>query len=363
MAPDARTFLSFAKLQTAGWLGLYLLVLVALLPYLPAHRGLIWDNTVMVAVWFLASCLLRFVCRGLRQRWRAWLPLALATGAWSLVMATLATVLGFTLVSYLPGTEQHDWSDFLKSAVQAWVVMLFWCTLYFGIQQWQESAQERERRLSAEAAARQARLDALRYQLNPHFLFNALNAVNTLVLEGNATAATRMLTQIARLLRSSLDESPGEVSLAEELAFTERSLAIEQIRLEERLQIELSIQTETRAALVPSLLLQPLVENAVRHGIAPLVNGGRIAIRSEVRDRRLRITVSNTGVRRAAEVRAPRRQPRGIGLANTVERLRTLYGADHRLVLRWPEAGGCELLMDLPYRTASPDAGVSLCAH
>jgi two-component system, LytTR family, sensor kinase len=363
MTPSARAFPSFARLQAAGWFGLYLLVLVALLPYLQHNPRLIWDNTVMVAAWCLASLPLRAVCRALRRRGHGWLPLALATAAWSIVFGVAGTTLGFIIISMLPATDLQDWSEFLKSAVQAAILMMFWCTLYFGILQWHDAAQDRERRLSAEAAARQARLDALRYQLNPHFLFNALNAVTTLVLEGNAAAATRMLTQIAGLLRSSLDEAPLEVSLDEELAFTERYLAIEQIRLEERLQVEWLIQTETRPALVPSLLLQPLVENAVRHGIAPHVSGGRLAIRSQLCGERLQIRVSNSGAQRTGGVRPSRRPPGGIGLANTAERLRTLYGSDHRLVLSWPEAGGCEVLMDLPFRTAAILEGLALCAH
>ena len=121
----------------------------------------------------------------------------------------------------------------------------------------------------------------LRYQLNPHFLFNSLNAVSTLVLDGNAPAATRMLAQIGDLLRTSLDsEVTAEVTLSQELAFTEGYLAIEQTRLGERLKIDMAVPLETRDALVPSMLLQPLVENAVRYGVAPLVEGGWIAIKS-----------------------------------------------------------------------------------
>ena len=156
-----------------------------------------------------------------------------------------------------------------------------WCSLYFSIKQWQQSCKEKERLLRAESEVREARLLALRYQLNPHFLFNSLNAVSTLVLDGNARAATRMLAQIGDLLRASLDsEVTAEVTLSQELALTEGYLAIEQTRLGERLKIDMVVPLETRDALVPSMLLQPLVENAVRYGVAPLIEGGRIAIKS-----------------------------------------------------------------------------------
>src|SRR5260370_39421155 len=124
----------------------------------------------------------------------------------------------------------------------------------------------------------EARLLARRYQLNPHFLFNSLNAVSTLVLDGNAPAATRMLAQIGDLLRTSLDsEVTAEVTLSQELAFTEGYLAIEQTRLGERLRIDIAVPLDTRDALVPNMLLQQLVENAVRYVVAPLFDGGRIA--------------------------------------------------------------------------------------
>jgi two-component system LytT family sensor kinase len=199
----------------------------------------------------------------------------------------------------------------------------------------------------------------LRYQLNPHFLFNSLNAVSTLVLDGNAPAATRMLAQIGDLLRTSLDsEVTAEVALSQELAFTEGYLAIEQTRLGERLQIDMAVPLETRDALVPNMLLQPLVENAVRYGVAPLVEGGRIAIKSAVHADRLRIVIVNSGRRGEGE---QNKNGNGIGLGNTEERLKTLYGTDFVFSLGWPEAGGCEVVLELPLRRVRNLQEVSLC--
>jgi LytS/YehU family sensor histidine kinase len=241
------------------------------------------------------------------------------------------------------------------------LLLFTWCSLYFSIKQWQQSGQERERllrleaeareaRLRAETDARDARLRALRYQLNPHFLFNSLNAVSTLVLDGNAPAATRMLAQIGDLLRMSLSsEVMVEVPLSQEIAFTERYLAIEQTRLQERLQVDMAISSETLGALVPSMLLQPLVENAVRYGVAPLVEGGTIAIESAIQDSRLRIVIGNSG-RPNAETH--KENGNGIGLRNTAERLKTLYGSNYKFVLEWPKEGGCEVTVELPFRSA-----------
>jgi LytS/YehU family sensor histidine kinase len=232
--------------------------------------------------------------------------------------------------------------------------------LYFSIKQWQQSSKEKERLLRAESEVREARLLALRYQLNPHFLFNSLNAVSTLILDGNAPAATQMLAQIGDLLRTSLDsEVTAEVTLSQELAFTEGYLAIEQTRLGERLKIDMAVPLETRDALVPSMLLQPLAENAVRYGVAPLIEGGWIGIKSALHADRLRIVIGNSGRRGEGE---QKKNGNGIGLGNTAERLKTLYGTDFEFTLGWPEWGGCEVMLELPLRRTRNLQEASPCA-
>jgi two-component system LytT family sensor kinase len=215
----------------------------------------------------------------------------------------------------------------------------------------------------APAEAHEAQLRALRYQLNPHFLFNSMNAVSTLVAEGNGPAATKVLTQIAEFLRAALDgQAVPELPLSQELVLTERYLAIEQTRLGGRLRVDLAIAADTLDALVPSLLLQPLVENAVRHGIAPLVEGGRIAVQCELRNSRLHISVVNSGRRRDQTLTHTSPEARGVGLTNMAARLRTLYGVDHNLVLEWPATGGCRVVVEFPFRTSHDVAGVTACA-
>lgn len=338
---------SFWQFQIMGWGGFYLLVLVASLPYMK-QAGVLRDDTLFVASMFFASCLLRPVCRSLLRRSLGWFALEARAFAWSLLVGISAA---FVLEWVSSSFQRIDWADWLGTSVQYSVVLLLWCSLYFSIKQWRQSAEEKELRLRAEAEAREARLSALRYQLNPHFLFNSLNAVSTLVLEGNAPAATLMLAQIGELLRSTLDsDGASEVPLSLEIASAQRYLAIEQTRLGDRLRVDLSISAETLDALVPNMLLQPLVENAVRHGILPLVEGGVIAIHSKLDSAQLQIVVKNSGNLDPGFAAQPNKPESGIGLTNTAERLKALYGNDYRFELRWPESGGCEVTVELPFR-------------
>jgi two-component system, LytTR family, sensor kinase len=353
---DELGFPSFWQLQFAGWVCLYWLVLGADIPGLKRGRQLQYDS-LAVALMFLGSCLLRPVCRTLLRRSFSWLALEIRAFAWSLLAGSVLT---FVMCLAILGVRRLNWTDFLGNDLQFSVVLFLWCSLYFSIKQWQRAARERERLLRAEAEVREARLSALRYQLNPHFLFNSLNAVSTLVLEGNAPQATRMLAQIGELLRTTLDQQiVTEVPFSQEIAFTEQYLAIEQTRLGRRLRIDLAISPETLDALVPSMLLQPLVENAVRHGIAPLVEGGTIVIQSKLHDGQLQIIVKNSGVIAARE----NKPTSGIGLTNTMERLQTLYGAAQRFALQWPASGGCEVTAELPFRKGELKQGDLVCAH
>ena len=356
---DERGFLSFRQLQLLGWTALYILVIVGSIPDF-RHPWAFRDDTIGTAFMFLGSCALRPVCRSLVRRSLPWFPFEVRAFIWSLVAGTVAAFLFEVVVL---GFAKMDWADLAANSVQFSVVLFLWCSLYFSIKQWQQSVLERERLLRAESEAREARLSALRYQLNPHFLFNSLNAVSTLVLEGNVPAATRMLAQIGELLRTTLDnQAVPEAPLSQEIAFTEQYLAIEQTRLGGRLRVEIAISPETLDALVPSMFLQPLVENAVRHGVAPLVEGGTIRIQSKLSDARLQVSVQNSGVPRAPL--AQTNQPaNGIGLRNTAERLKTLYGAEHKFMLQWPEAGGCQVTVELPLRRTVQQQEVPACVR
>jgi two-component system, LytTR family, sensor kinase len=209
-----------------------------------------------------------------------------------------------------------------------------------------EKFRDRERLAARlEVSLSEARLHALELQIQPHFLFNTLNSISALVRISRQREAVSMIAGLSDLLRYSLDHAGEQrVTLAAELAITERYLEIERLRFPDRVTFEIEAAPEARSAAVPTLLLQPLVENAIRHGIARLAGPGRIAIRARRAGDRLHIEVFNTGTL-AADYRA------GVGLRNTMARLRHLYAADHGFELRGDD-GGVLASVTLPWSEA-----------
>ena len=191
----------------------------------------------------------------------------------------------------------------------------------------------------------QAHLEVLRMQLRPHFLFNTLNAISAL-MRRDVDAADRMIALLSDLLRMSLDhDERHQVSLDHELEFLNRYLAIEQIRFRDRLEVEIDVEPECLAAQVPRLILQPLVENSIRHGIAMRSAAGRVAIRGRRAGDRLTLVVwdDGPGIPDGTALRE------GIGLTNTRARLDQFYGGDHRFELRNAAAGGLEVHLEIPF--------------
>jgi two-component system LytT family sensor kinase len=335
---------SFWQLQLLGWLAFYFVLILAVLPYRKVEE--IRNQTIGCVTLFLASSLLRPVCRLLLRRQLPWIAMELRALTWSVAVGTVAA---FVTELTILRVVRLVWTDLLENVVQMSVMLFLWCTLYFSIKLWQQSVRERERLLRAESEARHAHLSALRYQLNPHFLFNSLNAVSTLVLRGDATGATRMLSQISKLLRGLLDGPiVAEVALSQELDFAKEYLAIEKSRLGERLQVIFEIAPESLDAAVPSMLLQPLLENAVRHGVGRLRQGGVIAIQTGVESARLCLGIRNSGPPHSVDADLVE-NGRGVGLGNTTERLKRLYGSQCEFRLQWLDAGGCEITIRLPF--------------
>jgi two-component system, LytTR family, sensor kinase len=198
-----------------------------------------------------------------------------------------------------------------------------------------------------EARLVEAQLDALKHQLHPHFLFNTINAITVLMRKGEGASAIRMLGGLSDLLRRSLTSLRVElVSLDEELDFIARYLDIETTRFPDRLSVTMDVTPDARRARVPNMLLQPIVENAIEHGIAPRVNGGRITIHASVAARQLRIEVRDDGV----GLHEPSsREGFGVGLSNVRKRLAQLYPDAHSFRLERSEPSGAVAVIEIPF--------------
>jgi two-component system LytT family sensor kinase len=267
--------------------------------------------------------------------------------------ASLGVVLAVALKRYpAQGNFPKDYISWMLTTVP-WSVFMYF-TVLGCVYAFTYAIEAREREAHASRLATQlaeARLGALRMQLNPHFLFNSLNALSVLVREPNTPAASRMLELLSDVLRQVLrTDQSHEVPLADELRFLEQYLAIEQVRFSDRLRVRWDIEDRARAALVPGFVLQPIVENAIKHGVARRAEAGQIAIAARVAGSTLELVVGDDGVGMAATERE------GVGLSNTRERLRTLYGAAATLTIAVPAAGGTVVTLRLPFHVDRLDS-------
>jgi len=227
-------------------------------------------------------------------------------------------------------------------------LLLTWCSLYFGINAMLDLETERARALNALKLADGARLRALQSQLNPHFLFNSLNGIATLVQEGDRARAADMVDTLGEFLRATLQKlDTPEITVSEELAFVEQYLHIQRLRYGSHLRASIESDPETYDALVPTLILQPLVENAVRHGVLARPQGGALSVSIRRREEVLVLTVEDDGPG-LADGGA---HPYGVGLRNSAERLAALYGDDaHMTVGARPHGRGFAVVIFMPFR-------------
>jgi two-component sensor histidine kinase len=200
--------------------------------------------------------------------------------------------------------------------------------------------------------ALRAQLDVLKAQLNPHFLFNTLNSISVLIAQ-DPSKANHMLLRLSELLRVALEsEGKHEVALATELAVLKQYLEIEQIRFGDRLRVSFDVEPQVMEMYVPSLLLQPLVENAVHHAIAPRAKGGQVTVRAFQNNGALRLEIGDDGPG-LSEAVASNRARAGMGIANSRERLVRLYGDQQRFELIHPKDGGLVVSITIPLRRAA----------
>ena len=228
-------------------------------------------------------------------------------------------------------------------------VLTTWATLYFGINYYLILRAQSERILLLSAQAHAAQLKMLRYQLNPHFLFNTLNSISTLVMVGEQQRANAMLTRLASFLRYTLvGEATMMVTVDKEVEALKLYLEIEHMRFEERLQVHYDIAVEARGALLPSLLLQPLVENAIKYAVAPSETGARISLSARTVQDRLKLVLSDTGPGMGSSV-VP--SSSGVGLANIRDRLQQAYGEDHSIEITENMPHGVVVTITVPLQT------------
>jgi two-component system, LytTR family, sensor kinase len=208
----------------------------------------------------------------------------------------------------------------------------------------------REQRVAAaelEGRLNEAKLESLRLQLHPHFLFNTLNAISAFV-DVNPERARRMIARLGELLRRTLQRgTTAELPLSQELELLAPYFEIQRIRFGERLSIELSVRNGAGGALIPTLMLQPLVENAVEHGVKRSPSGGRVRLTAERTGERLRLEIADNGP-------GPTGSGEGVGLANTRARLAALYGDAHRFELKAVETGGTVVTIEMPFKSIPP---------
>jgi two-component system LytT family sensor kinase len=334
-------------------------------PDLPKPRpGISWLealrlNLAEVYIWALVAPVIFWLAKRFpidRRRWKSSLAIH--------VLACLVVAIAESAVSALAS----EWlrKDVPKPSLSMAVLQLFFIAKFtqnvlfywiiFGIRQtvdYYRKYREGELRASQlQAQLVQAQLQVLKMQLHPHFLFNTLNAISALMHQ-DVEIADRMIARLGELLRATLENANlQEVPLRQELDFIQPYLEIEQARLGPRLRVHVAVDAGVMDSLVPNMILQPLVENAIRHGIAPRAEPGTIEISAQREDGMLKLKVRDDGpgVSRAA---SPQPQT-GLGLANTRARLRQLYGPAHRLELGKAPQGGLEVIVTIPFHEA-PD--------
>ncbi|WP_413626427.1 sensor histidine kinase [Luteibacter sp. Lutesp34] len=353
----------FWWLHSAGWVGVFLVGYLSALAYGKSYE--LWKLLAPVAITgFLGTLGLRYLLRALSGVPPVRVALLMIGPVLAVSAAMGLTYAVILLNGWCGGCRvPSSWLGYAAYMGSQTYMVVGWVSLYLVITTWRKLRAQTEAALAATSMAHQAQLKMLQYQLNPHFLFNALNAISTLVLDRDPANANRMVQRLSMFLRHSLDADPmQQVTLKQEIDTTCLYLDIEKVRFTERLTVRIEIDDTCWPALLPSLLLQPLVENAIKHAVARRVEGTTLIVRAE-RDRHsLRLSVLDDGPGRPPP-EAGRSQlehathGNGVGLANTRERLRMLYGARQSFEARDRSEGGFMVVMTLPFEVGGTAGG------
>jgi sensor histidine kinase YesM len=354
---------AFWNLQLAGWGAAFLLRAVSALANEQPFDilALILVTTI---TGFSISLILSVIYRQLIQQQ------PLVTWGLTAVVLFFAVLLHASIDAWVQGVYYAATRD--TTFAQRLIGLLYlpltllggWSALYYAINFFLTVEQQADRLERLEAQATAAQLAMLRYQLNPHFLFNTLNSISTLVLLKQTEPANAMLTRLSGFLRHTLIAEPGsQVTLAQEIETLQLYLDIERMRFEERLRTQFEIEDAALLAQLPAMLLQPLVENAIKYAVSPQEEGARIALTARVIGERLRLTVEDTGPgaddMRSASLDYPAAPQApghpvstGVGLANIRNRLSQAYGDNHLFETRSEAGGGFTVLIEIPFSRA-----------
>jgi two-component system LytT family sensor kinase len=309
------------------------------------QRAVLWAVLVPVVVWLRDGVPLK------RGRWVAGIAFHLAMSfvfmaSFYLLRVFIAMVsAGQSLEDFWPSAVKGFYGRNLIDVVYYWSVI----AVTYALRMRERYQRESLRAAQLEAKLVQAELKALKHQLNPHFLFNTMNTIAVLVREQRNDDAVQLIARLSTLLRATLESNRVHtVTLRQELDFLSRYLEIQQARFGARLRYEAHAAPEALTALVPNLFLQPVVENAILHGIAQKTAPGEVKIAARVRGRRLEVEVRDDGPGFDAREAA---LPEGVGLTNTRERLAKHYGADYQMVLKSERGRGVTVSLVLPFTT------------
>ncbi|WP_196139587.1 sensor histidine kinase [Aliikangiella sp. G2MR2-5] len=341
----------FYLLHFSGWLGYYVIGYVGLF-YWDKPANYYWTLIIGTLIGFTLSFAFRPVYRRIwdTSTTRKVITVILVSYVLSALWVVPDNLIFWDMHKH--GYRPKSYFGYISGISHKFYIMLTWSCLYFGIKFYEGMQDATRRALKATALAHEAQLKMLRYQLNPHFLFNTLNAISTLVLEKEGDRANQMVTRLSNFLRYSLDNDPMQkVTLEQEITTLQLYLDIEKVRFEERLETRFNVEPEAAKALIPSLILQPLVENSIKYAIAKSEKGGTIEIEAKVFAGELLLQLQDNGPGvELIEGELPK--GRGVGVKNTRERLRELYNSKHSFTLQNLEPSGLQVNIRIPYEVA-----------
>ena len=288
--------------------------------------------------------------------------LSLSQAGRNLLIAVVASVVSafiwtfssnwiYSLIDPVRWQDAH-FSIYLVGVLNASFILLCWSAAYFSFKYYKQAQDQRQTMSELKIQAQQAKLQMLRYQVNPHFLFNTLASISALIRDGENDAADEMLGRMGDLLRITLKSSPVDmVTLEEELEILDMYVQIEKVRFQDRLQYKCETDEASKPVLVPSLILQPLVENSIKYVVACSQEGGEINLSVHVRDERLIIHLSDSGTLCDQPLTGAGQGSTKLGLKNVQQRLKNIYEDDHEFIIGGSEFGGFTVEMNLPAYT------------